>query len=88
MVNCGYGLRYDLQDLAKLKTLGKDVRRFCAEQKISFPEEEKEQLMDAMHPKWMKLYWPVRGIIKTLQSTGFAGLLGKVRKQFGRGENQ
>lgn len=88
VVNCGYGLRYDLQDPAKLKTLGKDVRRFCAEQKISFPEEEKEQLMDAMHPKWMKLYWPVRGAIKTLQSMGIAGLLGKVRKQFGRGEKQ
>jgi len=88
VVNCSYGLRFDLEDSEKLRILEKDVRRFCGEQKVRFSEEEKKQLLEVMHPGWMRLYWPVSGAVKTLRRAGLSGLIGKIRKQFGKGDNQ
>ena len=39
--------------------------------------ELREALLDAMHPKLVRIYWPVKGAIRTLREAGIRGLMKK-----------
>lgn len=88
LINCCNGLRYDLYQPERIRTVEKNARRLIKEQKIRFSRECTEQILDAMHPEWMRIYWPVNGAVQTLRSTGISGLLEKVKKRLKRGNDQ
>ncbi|MBO7253356.1 MAG: glycosyltransferase family 2 protein [Oscillospiraceae bacterium] len=63
---CANGLRYELQSPHLVKKLEKQTVQFVREQKIRLPLELREQIFDAVHPKLIRVYWPVKGIVKRI----------------------
>ena len=84
LVNCSNGLRYELQQPERIRELEKNARRFLREQKLTLPPELREQLLDAMHPRLIRLYWPVKGAVRTLRREGIPGLLKKINRREGQ----
>lgn len=64
----------------------RSVCRFAREEKLRFTTEQKETMLQAMHPEWMGLYWPVAGAVRTLREQGVSGLIRKLLGRFGKGE--
>lgn len=87
-VNCCNGVRYVLKQPELVKDIQKQVLRFLRREKISLTRPQFEALLDAMHPRLIRLYWPVSGAVLTLRDQGVAGLVKKIRKNLGRGEGQ
>ena len=54
---------------------------------VSMTQAQKEVLLDAFHPKLIRYYWPVAGAVRTLKDTGMSGLVGKFKKNLGRGDD-
>lgn len=86
--SCCNGVRYDLQQPKLVKAIEKQVRSFFRAQNVSISRTQFETLLDAMHPKLIRYYWPASGAVYTLREQGISGLLKKVRKNLGRGEGQ
>ena len=80
LANSWESLRYrlDRKDLAR--DVEKRGRRFLREMEISLSTEDRERMLGAMHPKLIRLYWPVKGAVKTLRERGVRGILEKIRK--------
>ena len=87
-VSCCNGVRYVLQQPEQVKNIEKQVRGFLRKGRFSLTRQQFEALLDAMHPEYMRLYWPISGAVVTLQEQGISGLLKKIRKNLGRGEGQ
>lgn len=68
----------------------KEVKRdaIALARAVPLTKKQKEQLLDAFHPKLIRYYWPVEGAVRTLKENGFSGLLGKIKKNLGKGEGQ
>ena len=64
---------------ADAKALAKAVR---------MTQAQKEVLLDAFHPKLIRYYWPVAGAVRTLKDTGMSGLVGKIKKNLGKGDDR
>lgn len=62
--NWGYGIRSVLHDSKLLRELERRARRFIAEQNIHLPLEIQEEILDALHPRLIRFYWPAKGIAK------------------------
>ena len=88
MVNSCNGVRYTLQQPELVKGLEKRLRAFIREQKLCLSQDQKEQLLDVMHPKLIKLYWPLAGAVRTWKEAGFSGLAGKIKKRLTGGNDQ
>lgn len=87
VVDCCNGVRYMLFQPKLSKGIEKQVRSFLRREKISLTKPQFEALLEVMHPEIMWLYWPVAGAAATLWQQGLAGLLKKIRKQLGRGDD-
>ena len=81
-------VRYTLQQPELVKTIEKQVRGFLRREGFSLTKPQFEMLLDTMHPEIMWLYWPVSGAFFTLREQGISGLLKKIRKQLGGGNDQ
>lgn len=88
VLSCCNGARYLLNRPAVVKQIEKQTKDFLRREQIKLTRPQFEALLDVMHPKLIKLYWPVRGAADTLQQEGVSGILRKIRKQLGKGENQ
>lgn len=66
-INSCYGARYDLNRPDVARQVEKNARRFLKEQKASLTKEQFEGLLDAAHPKLIKLYWPAAGALRKLK---------------------
>lgn len=88
VVNCCNGVRYMLFQPELSKNIEKQVRTFLRREKVSLTKRQFESLLEVMHPEIMWLYWPVAGGISTLKQQGLVGILKKIRKQLGRGNDQ
>ncbi len=88
VVNCCNGVRYMLFRPELSKGIEKQVRSFLRREKVSLTKQQFESLLEVMHPGIMWLYWPVAGGISTLRQQGLTGVLKKIRKQLGRGNDQ
>lgn len=75
-----YGLRYTLNRPDVVKEVEKNVRKFSREQNLRLSKAQFEQILDAAHPKLIRLYWPVAGAVQTLREEGFSGILRKLTK--------
>lgn len=65
------------------KKLKKNLRRLIRQEKRSLSTEQFEYLLDAIHPKLIKAYWPVAGAVRTLRQDGLAGVVKKLKKHVG-----
>ena len=45
-------------------------------------------LLDAMHPKLIRLYWPAEAVVRTLREKGPAELVRKIAGQLRKGDGQ
>lgn len=83
-----YGVRYMLNRPEQVKPLEMRIRRFLREETIHLTKEQFEALLDAAHPKLIRLYWPLAGGIRTLQEAGVSGVLRKLKQQLGKGAGE
>lgn len=74
------GLRYMLQQEEKVREIEKQYRKFSREQKLKPSQAQFEAMLDATHPRLIKVYWPVAGGIRTIRDQGVAGLIRKIMK--------
>lgn len=81
LVNCGNGLRYDLKQPEQIRTIEKNARRFLRAQNIRLPLELREAMLDVLHPKLIRYYWPVKGALATLRKEGIPGLVKKINRR-------
>lgn len=82
------GMRYILKREDTVREIEKQFRAFSREQNLKLTRPQFEQLLDATHPKLIKLYWPVSGAVRTLREQGLSGIGRKITKHFRRGEQE
>ena len=68
-----------------VKQIESQTKTFLHRQQVRLTKEQFEGLLDVMHPKLVKLYWPVSGAVNTMRQQGISGILKKIRKRFGKG---
>ena len=75
------GVRYilDREDVAA--EIEKQFRSFRQEQNIKLSRTQFEELLDATHPKLIRLYWPLAGAVRILRQQGMAGVMKKIIKK-------
>lgn len=66
VIHACYGLRCELGEPRRARQVEKQCRAFCREQKLALTRQEREALLDAAHPKLIKLYWPAAGLLRRL----------------------
>ncbi len=77
--------KYDLNRPDIARQIKKSVKRCRREHRLPMTKERFELLLDAAHPKLIRLYWPLEGAVRTLRQQGPGGLWKKLRK-LGRGD--
>lgn len=80
------GVRYALNRPDMVGEIEKNIRAFMREQKLKPSKEQFELLLDATHPRLVRIYWPIAGGIQTLREQGVSGVLRKIAKQMRKGE--
>lgn len=85
VLSCCNGARYLLNRPDVVKQIEIQTKKFLHRQNIRLTREQFEGLLDVMHPKLVKLYWPVSGAVNTMRQQGVSGILKKIRKRFGKG---
>lgn len=86
--NCCSGARYLLERPDVVKQIEKQTRRFLHREKIKLTEKQFEAILEVTHPRLVKFYWPVSGAVRTLRQQGISGLLNKILKRLGRGDDR
>ena len=79
-----------LQDLNR-PDLAKGIKKQIKGMKkdgIPLNQKQFETLFDAMHPRLIKLYWPLSGTIRTLKEGGIGGVFKKAAKVLRKGEEE
>ena len=80
-ISCCNGARYLLDRVDVVKQIEKQTRSFLRRQGVKLTKNQFEALLDVTHPKLIKLYWPVNGVVTTLRRQGISGVLQKLRKR-------
>lgn len=75
---------WDRPDLAR--QIKKNLRQLFGKEKIPLTKSQFELLLDAMHPKLIRLYWPLEGAVRTLREKGLGAMLRKAAEQLGKGD--
>lgn len=88
VLSCCNGARYLLGQPDVVKQIERQTKLFLHREQIKLRKEQFEVLLDAMHPGLVKVYWPVSGAVNTLRQEGWSGVWRKIRKQFGKGDDQ
>jgi len=79
-------VRYELNDPKAARDIEKAARRLRRE--IPFTKAQFETMFSAMHPKLVRLYWPLEGAARTLREDGVSGLTRKIGKHLRKGEHE
>lgn len=85
VLSCCNGARYLLNRPDVVKQIESQTKTFLHRQQVRLTKEQFEGFLDVMHPKLVKLYWPVSGAVNTMRQQGISGILKKIRKRFGKG---
>ena len=88
VLSCCNGARYLLNRPDVVRKIEKQTKAFLRRHHIRLTKAQFEPILDVMHPRLIKLYWPVSGAANTLRQEGISGAVRKIRKRFGKGENQ
>lgn len=86
--SCCNGARFLLNRPDVVGEIEKNTRTFLHREHIKLNREQFENLLEVMHPKLVKLYWPLSGAIRTLRQSGISGLISKVSKRIGKENSQ
>lgn len=86
LANCWEAISYILQRPDLARELRCRARAFSREMELTFVRSDQERMLEAMHPKLVKFYWPVKGAVRTLRDEGIGGILRKLTKN--REDNQ
>lgn len=77
--------RWELGAKAEAKNIRRGVRKLYAREKFPLTPPQYEDLLDAIHPRLIRLYWPLAGAVRTLREGGLRGaarkLISKFRKE-------
>ena len=79
-------VRHELIDPKAARKIEKAARRLGRE--IPFTKAQLETMFSAMHPKLVRLYWPLEGAARTLREDGVSGLIRKAGKHLRKGEHE
>lgn len=71
-----------------LKQMKTSLKKLVRKDKIRLTKKQKEVLLDVMHPKLIRYYWPVDGAVRTLREKGFSALVQKVIENLGKVDRQ
>ena len=85
VVSACNGLRHMLGQEAAVKDVEKQFRKFAREQKLKLSQSQFEALLDATHPKLIKLYWPAAAATRILREQGISGMTRKIMKRIRKG---
>ena len=83
--SCILGAQQTLERPDVARRTAHDARRFLRRENIRLTKSQFELLLDAAHPRLIRLYWPVEGVFRTLRQGGIRELLRKIRR-FRKGE--
>lgn len=75
--------RFDLNRRDVAARIKKGLGRYLKAEKIRLTGAQFERLLDAMHPKLIRLYWPLAGMARTLREEGARGMARKLSKHLG-----
>lgn len=64
----------------------RSFRRMLRSERRKLTKAQFESVFDAMHPKLIKVYWPVEGIVRTIRQEGLGGIVRKLGKHLKRGD--
>ena len=81
LANCWEGAYYNLKDPKLAGKIRKQGKVFSRQQALEFTLEEREYMLQAMHPKLVRVYWPAKGVARTLRRDGIAGLIRKLSRR-------
>lgn len=76
---------YDLHRPDVQKIIKKNVRELARMEDVHFTKAQFEDLFDAMHPKLIRIYWPLEGGLRALKESGISGLARKVKERLRKG---
>ena len=79
-----YRVKYELKAPGAARNIERNARRLRRE--IPFTKAQFETMFSQMHPRLVRLYWPLEGGIRTLREDGVSGLVRKIGKQLRKGE--
>lgn len=79
--------RWELDASEEAKKIRKAARRVFRKEGFPLTKPQFEELLDAMHPKLIRLYWPLDGAVCTLRESGLRGLTKKIAKSFRKGDS-
>lgn len=88
VLSCCNGARYLLNRPDVVKQIGKQTKAFLHAQDIRLTNQQYGELLNVIQPGLAKIYWPVSAVAGTLQREGISGFLKKIRKHFGKGDDQ
>ncbi len=86
VVSCCNDVQYTLGRRKDAETIEKNCYAFLHRQGLKLRREQRELLLDTMHPRLSRIYWPAAGVVRTLRSQGLSGILRKIRGQFRKDE--
>ena len=78
--NCWEGVSYLLEDPGLASQIRRQGKAVAKGLELEYTQESKERMLEAMHPKLVRFYWPVKGAVRTLRREGIAGVLKKITK--------
>ena len=78
LANCWECVSYHLNDPKLAEQIRKRGKRFTREMSLAYTLEDRERMLEAMHPKLVRFYWPVKGAVRTLRRDGIPGLIQKL----------
>lgn len=78
--------RRELDAPDEAKKIQKDVRRLFHREGFSLTRPQFEAFLDAMHPRLIRLYWPLCGAVRTIKKSGLRGLAKKIASKVRKGD--
>lgn len=78
---------WELGAKAEAEGIRRGVRKLYGQEKFPLTKPQYEELLDAIHPRLIKLYWPLEGIRRVFREGGLLGLAGKIKEKLGKGES-
>lgn len=81
-------VRQELNRVDLVKQIEKDTRAVVKTYGLKLTKRQQEQLLEAMHPKLVRLYYPLNAAVNTLKETGLSGVAKKLTGLLRKGDNQ
>ena len=82
--SCFNGARWTLNRPEVARQIESSFWKFLRQQRLHLKREQLEYWFDIAHPSLVRLYWPAKGVLKTIRNDGISGLVKKLWKMRNR----